>query len=94
MAALQAAGVKAGAVLDMSEVMADPHLVERGFVLADDHPVAGARPIPAMPWLYDGVRPTLRHAPRLGDGTDEVLARLAKLTQEEVEALRVEGVLA
>lgn len=93
MATLQEAGIKAGAVLDMSEVMADPHLARRGFVLADDHPVAGPRPVPAVPWVYDGARPTLRHAPRLGDRTEKVLAELAGLSHEEEEALRAEGVL-
>lgn len=93
MAALQQAGVRAGAVLDMSEVMADPHLLERGFVLADDHPVAGPRLVPAVHWLYDGVRPTLHHAPCLGDRTADVLADLVGLTPEELDALRADGVL-
>lgn len=73
MDALQAKGVRAGAVLDMAEVMADPHLASRGFVCVDDHPVAAGRPVPGVPWRYDGVRPTLGHAPRLGEHTDEIM---------------------
>lgn len=92
MAALQARGVPAGAVLDIGEVIADPHLAERGFVLADDHPVAGARPIAAVPWTYDGARPTLRRAPRLGEHTDEVLAEVVRAGRD-VDALRETGVL-
>jgi crotonobetainyl-CoA:carnitine CoA-transferase CaiB-like acyl-CoA transferase len=91
---LQARGTKAGAVLDIGEVMTDPHLVARGFVVEGDHPLAGPRPMPAVPWLYDGERPQLGHAPLLGDRTAQVLTEVAKLSHEEVEALRLDGVLA
>jgi hypothetical protein len=43
-----------------------------------------------VPWLYDGERPALRHAPLLGDATDEVLAEADGV---DVESLRLEGVL-
>jgi crotonobetainyl-CoA:carnitine CoA-transferase CaiB-like acyl-CoA transferase len=94
MVELQAEGVKAGAVLDIGEVMQDPHLVARGFVLTGDHPVSGPRPMPAVPWSYDGVRPELRHAPLLGDRTDAALAELAGVGPAELQALRAEKVLA
>jgi crotonobetainyl-CoA:carnitine CoA-transferase CaiB-like acyl-CoA transferase len=81
-------------VLDIGEVMQDPHLVARGFVLTGDHPVSGPRPMPAVPWSYDGVRPELRHAPLLGDRTDAALAELAGLGPAELQALRAERVLA
>ena len=44
----------AAPVLDMSEVMQDPHLSARGFIREDNHPVAGVRPIPALPWQDHG----------------------------------------
>ena len=94
MEALQARAVKAAAVHDMLEVIADPHLADRSFVLADDHPVTRGKPVPAVPWLYDGVRPPLRHAPCLGEHTEEVLTDIARLSKGEVETLRAEGVLA
>ena len=94
MTALQAEGVGAGAVLDIGEVMQDPHLSAREFVVAGDHPLAGPRPMPAVPWLYDGARPQLRHAPLLGDRTAAVMAELARLSSEEIERLRTEKVLA
>lgn len=68
MARLQAGGVPAAAVLTISEVMQDPHLIARDFVGLDDHPVVGPRPIPAVAWQYDGRRSALRHAPLLGEG--------------------------
>ncbi len=91
---LQARGIAAGAVLDIGEVMADPHLLARGFVRSGDHPIAGPRPMPAVPWLFDGERPRLGHAPLLGDGTDEALTALTALTRADVSALRSAGVLA
>jgi crotonobetainyl-CoA:carnitine CoA-transferase CaiB-like acyl-CoA transferase len=74
MTELQAAGVPAGAVLDMLEVIADPHLHARGFVNQLDHQVAGVRPLPGVPWLYDGMRPPLGVAPLLGADTADLLA--------------------
>jgi crotonobetainyl-CoA:carnitine CoA-transferase CaiB-like acyl-CoA transferase len=94
MQALQADGVPAGAVLDLTEVMADPHLTERGFVVPVAHPVVGVRPMPAVPWLFDGRRPELGPAPTLGDATVEVLTALGQLSAEEVAELRVAGVVA
>jgi crotonobetainyl-CoA:carnitine CoA-transferase CaiB-like acyl-CoA transferase len=93
MESLQAAGVAAAAVLDSSDVIADVHLAARGFVRQDDHPVAGPRPIPAVPWSYDGHRPVLHHAPCLGDGTESVLAGLAGRTIDDLNLLRTQGVL-
>jgi crotonobetainyl-CoA:carnitine CoA-transferase CaiB-like acyl-CoA transferase len=86
--------MKAAAVLDIGEVMQDPHLVARDFVLTGDHPVAGPRPMPAVPWSYDGVRPRLKHAPLLGDRTEAVMTKLARLSAEEFRDLRAEKVLA
>jgi crotonobetainyl-CoA:carnitine CoA-transferase CaiB-like acyl-CoA transferase len=94
MSALQERGIRAAAVLDMLEVMDDPHLRERGFVLELEHAVAGRKPLPGVPWLYDGARPPLGVAPLLGDASNEVLAGLAGLEHKHVEDLRHEGVLA
>ena len=93
MAALQARGLRAGAVQDLADVMADPQLSARGFLAVDDHPVAGARPAPGVAWLYDGERPLLAHAPLLGVDTDEVL-RGAGLDDARITALRAAGALA
>lgn len=92
-ARLQAEGVRAGAVLDVGEAMVDPHLIARGFVVADDHPVSGPRIMAGVPWRVDGARPRLGRAPCLGEHTDEVLAELTGRSREEVERLRVRGAL-
>lgn len=92
MAALQARGLRAGAVQDLQEVMDDRHLAACGFTAVDDHPVAGARPAPGVGWVYDGERPQLRHAPRLGADTDDVLRGIG-IDGERLEALRAAGAL-
>lgn len=81
---LHVAGVRAAPVLDIEEVMADPHLAARGFVLYDELAVAGRRKVPAVPWLADGKRPTLAPAPSLGEATAEVLTRLGGRAQLQV----------
>ena len=90
---LQAKGARAAAVLDIAEVMSDEHLEARGFVVADTHPVAAGRPLPAVPWLYDGGRPQLGPAPRRGEDTRAILSELAGLQDRDVEALEIDGVL-
>lgn len=92
MVSLQSAGCRAGAVLDMLEVMDDPQLRGNDFVLELDHPVAGRKPLPAVPWFYDGERPWLGVAPLLGEHTTEVL-ELIGIESARVDALRSEGVL-
>lgn len=93
MAALQARGLRAGAVHDLQDVMDDPHLNARGFVGTDEHPVAGVRTVPGVAWLYDGERPRLLHAPLLGVDTDDVL-RSAGVDDARIAALRAAGALA
>ena len=78
---LQARGLRAAAVLDISEVMADPHLHRRGFVVTPVHPVTGVRPMPAAPWIVNRARPELTVSPRLGSSTGDVLACLPSLEE-------------
>jgi crotonobetainyl-CoA:carnitine CoA-transferase CaiB-like acyl-CoA transferase len=86
-------GLVAAPVLDLAEVMLDPHLHARRFILADTHPVVGARPVPATAWLYDDVRPAVEHAPLLGAHTDEVLLALTDLDAAGIDGLRSRGAL-
>jgi len=93
MADLQAAGVTAAAVLDIAEVIDDPQLTEAGFVRIDEHPVAGRRPIAAVPWRYDGERPRLGSAPCFGEGTREIIAARTGRDDDDIARLREQGVL-
>ena len=54
---LQRAGVAATEVLDSDDLLADEHLVDRGFVATVDHPEVGPRPMGTTAWRIDGERP-------------------------------------
>ena len=93
-AALQAAGVPAAPVSDTAEVLADPHLLERGFVAPVKHPVAGARPAITLPWAADGQRgDVVRPAPTFGQHNEWVLKELLQLPNEEYERMVSSGAI-
>ena len=80
LARLASAGVPAGPVRELDEVVGDPALRARDFVR--DLRLAGAPdPVPqlALPWTIDGVRPRLRlPPPRLGQNTAEFFERFGR----------------
>jgi crotonobetainyl-CoA:carnitine CoA-transferase CaiB-like acyl-CoA transferase len=95
MAALQKAGVPAGAVLSAPEWLADPHLQARGYYshLADaDRP---PRVSDGLPVLINGHRDYSgwRRAPMLGEHNAEILAELG-FTAADIGALQEQGVIA
>ena len=88
------AGVPAAPVLDSAEVMADPHLRQRGFVADLEHPVAGPRPVLSLPWAVDGQRgDTLRPAPNFGQHNDWVLKELLSVSDDEYHGLHSSGAI-
>ena len=94
-ATLQAAEVPAAPVSDSAEVLADPHLLERGFVVPLEHPVAGTRPVTTLPWAVDGRRvEELRPAPTFGQHNQWVLKELLQLSDDDYERLVSSGAIA
>jgi crotonobetainyl-CoA:carnitine CoA-transferase CaiB-like acyl-CoA transferase len=90
----QAAGWPVVVVNDPATLVADEHLVARGFWVTA--PADGRPPVPycGAPWRINGGGWALRRtAPRLGEHTDEVLARVAGYAPERIDALRHEGVI-
>ena len=96
MADLQARGVPAGVIQNAQDILdKDPHVRERAYYQYLDHPETGRS-------AYDGPCARLSEtpgvhraaAPLFGQHTDEVCRRILKLTDDEVAALLVEGVLA
>ena len=60
---LQAAGVPAGAVRDMSEVLKDPYVAESGMVLEMSHATQGRVALPGMPIKLSDTPGSVRRPP-------------------------------
>ena len=94
LSALEAAKVPCGAINNIAEVFADPHVQERGMVTEWEHPLAGALRLVSSPMKLSGtpVRSELP-PPLLGQHTDAVLHDLLGWSAERIAALRQQGVL-
>jgi crotonobetainyl-CoA:carnitine CoA-transferase CaiB-like acyl-CoA transferase len=76
-------------VLDVQEVMDDPHIRARGAFAQYDHPTGGRITL-LNPWIRMSETPASIRAmsPKLGEHTDEVLAQVAGLSAAEIADLR------
>ena len=90
---LAGAGIPCGAVLDSKEVLADPHLRERGMIVELEHPTRGAYPMPANPVRMSDSPTELVRAPLLGEHNAEIYGKLLGVGDAELEALRRDGVI-
>jgi crotonobetainyl-CoA:carnitine CoA-transferase CaiB-like acyl-CoA transferase len=89
-----AAGVPAGPVLDVKEVIEDPHVRARGMVGEFAHPVLGSFPGLKLPFRFAGFDPlTMDRPPMLGEHTDEILRDRLGLDAEAIASLRSEGAI-
>jgi crotonobetainyl-CoA:carnitine CoA-transferase CaiB-like acyl-CoA transferase len=94
MHALQAAGVAAGPVMNVTDLMDDPHLRERGFVVEVDHPEVGRRTVAGLPAKFSALpAPAYAPAPCLGEHNEEVLGGLLSLNPEEMQRLRADQIV-
>ena len=91
---LQDAGVAAGPVLRIDELLDDECLNERGLVITTDHPVVGGRRQLGIPWRMDSLGFDYRRAPLLGEHTHETLTKLIGIDEATYTRLESEGVLA
>jgi crotonobetainyl-CoA:carnitine CoA-transferase CaiB-like acyl-CoA transferase len=90
--ALQAQGVRAGAALTAADLVADPHLKQRGFIQEIER--AGARrAFAGRPFRISGMPLSIRHVATLGEHNEAVLRDVAGLCDEEIRALAEQGVI-
>jgi crotonobetainyl-CoA:carnitine CoA-transferase CaiB-like acyl-CoA transferase len=91
---LTAAGIPCGKVAGLHEALTSER-TRRGHMVQDmAHPVVGTTPVFAPPYRLDGQRLPIRKAPpTLGEGTRAVLQELLAMSDSQLEALQVAGVL-
>lgn len=93
---LQAAGIPAGAILDLAQLLAHPQLAARGMLVSADHPMLGkirmvGSPINAPPPdEAAGFLPP----PALGEHTEQILTSVLGLGSREVRRLIAAGAVA
>ncbi len=93
LSALEAAKVPCGAINDLGEVFADPHVQSRGMTVAMPHPLTDALRLVASPMKLSATPVQYRRAPPLlGEHTDEVLQELG-IGEAERARLRAGGTL-
>jgi CoA:oxalate CoA-transferase len=94
MAALSANDVFCGIVKELAEVLADPHLHQRGTLREIDHPDLGPLTIFTSPLRFNG-EPNMPHcfAPKLGQDNDIFYAEEFGLPATEIAALRSRRVI-
>jgi crotonobetainyl-CoA:carnitine CoA-transferase CaiB-like acyl-CoA transferase len=89
-----AAGVPAGPVLNVQEVIEDRHVRARGMVADFAHPTLGSFPGLPVPFRFSGYDPLDMHRPpMLGEHTDEILRDRLGLDAEAIATLRKEGAI-
>jgi formyl-CoA transferase len=90
---LEAVGVPCGVLNDIGQMVADPHLAARGFIVEMEHPVAGRVKATGSPAHLSGT-PVERFepAPLLGQHTERYLRELG-LSAEEIGRLAAAGVV-
>jgi formyl-CoA transferase len=93
MRAFASRGIPCGAVLDTAEVLADPHLRERGTIVELEHPTRGRFAMIGSPIRLSDSTTEVSRSPLFGEHTEEVLTTLAGLTREDVQRLSEERVV-
>lgn len=93
LAQLSAAGVAAGPINDIGEMLADPQTAARGLVVELDHQHAGrVKALGPLIKFSDSTLTVRRPAPALGQHTREVLAQ-AGYSHAEIDCMAAQGAI-
>ena len=88
---LRTAGIPCSPVMNLAEILEDPHVKERGLLTELGHPEYGPIIQTHTPIVRSGNMPEIRcGSPRLGEHTLEVLSML-EYSESEIEALVLSG---
>lgn len=86
-------GVPCGAVLDMTELLNNPQLRERGMVTEIEHPTRGKFAVLGSPIKLSKSDVKVEPAPLLGQHNEEVYASMMNLSRQEVAKLKEEKII-
>jgi crotonobetainyl-CoA:carnitine CoA-transferase CaiB-like acyl-CoA transferase len=90
---LDAAGLPVGAVLDISQAVEHPQILEREMIVETHHPVTGAARSIALPIHFSETpKQVNRPSPLLGEHTLEILAEYG-FDAGQIEELRLQGAI-
>ncbi len=94
MQTLQAVGVPAGIAQRAVDTIADPQLKWSNATVEVDHPVAGKRLYPNLPWkMSDMEFCESTPPPLLGEHTEEICREILNLSDDEIEQLKQEKIM-
>lgn len=86
--------VPSAPVRDLQDVIQDPHMLARRAIEWIDHPDLGKVPVPNSPIRYGGSEPlAIVPSRQLGQDNEAVYSDWLGLPKEEVEQLRVDGIV-
>ena len=92
---LQKIKISAGAVLKNSDMVNNPHLRERKFIVPINQTDVGVRKFPGFPIHFNNIQNIeFRTAPGLGAHNQEIIKDLLNFDQEAYQALVDEQVIA
>lgn len=82
------------AILNIQQVVDDPHLNARGYFVEVDHPIIGKAKIPGIPFkLSETPGEVERPSPLVGEHNELILGKYLGISGAEVKQLKAEGVL-
>ncbi len=91
---LEGVNVPCGPVNTIDRVFDDPQTIAREMLMEVPHPTIGPLKLAGSPLKLASIdHPPRRPPPLLGEHTDQVLADVLKLTQEDIQRLRETGVV-
>lgn len=94
LAALEKAGIPAGPIFNVKQVLELPQTLEREMVVDMEHPKAGPIKITGVPVKLSDTPPSIRTPPpTLGQHTDEILREILGYPDARIAELRENGTL-
>jgi|APCry1669189070_1035195.scaffolds.fasta_scaffold14435_2 crotonobetainyl-CoA:carnitine CoA-transferase CaiB-like acyl-CoA transferase len=90
---LRKTGVPCARMNNIKEVFEDPHIIDRKVAVQVQHPVMGEMQAVRNPVLMEEGNPVIRrHAPLLGEHSQEILRELGK-SDVEITSLEAQGII-